>query len=79
MAKFNVGLSKTRRMVHVEEDGKPLAEGFTNIGVIDHPSIHDTLGDAVSHVLWHHVRDLLYKQGITDMRDYPILRKIEPG
>lgn len=47
---------------------------FTAIGTFDHTvpggasDEDDELGPDVNHVFYHHVRDLLYKQGVQDMQ-----------
>jgi len=41
--------------------------GFTNIGNYIHDAEGDPLGSAVSHVLYHHIRDALYPLGVQDM------------
>ncbi len=41
--------------------------GFTNIGNYIHDAEGDPLGSAVSHVLYHHIRDALYQVGVQDM------------
>ena len=40
--------------------------GFTSLGAIDHDHVNDPLGDAVNHVMYHHVRDKLYAAGYLD-------------
>lgn len=40
--------------------------GFTSLGAIQHDHVDDPLGDAVNHVMYHHVRDKLYGIGYLD-------------
>lgn len=51
---------KPKRLVMVDPDGTALGAGYTKIGTFNHPDT-DPLGPATSHVLYHHVRDALYK------------------
>lgn len=64
MSKLQVSLSLSAmptKKVLVDPDGTALQAGYTKIGTFDHPNPSDKLGPDVNHVLWHHVRDLLYK------------------
>ncbi len=52
---------KPKRLVKVDPDGTALGAGYTKIGTFNHPDNADPLGAPGSHVLYHHVRDALYK------------------
>lgn len=72
MVKYNVGLNKTDRTVQVNKDGTALPSTHPSIGSFEHGNtVSGDYGD-LNHVMYHHVQDLLYKQGITDMQSYPI-------
>lgn len=47
-------------------------EGHTYIGEYHHEVGQDDLGYPENHVMYHHVRELLYKSGVTNQMDYPI-------
>lgn len=49
--------------------------GYTSIGTFEHDSNTDKLGTPLSenHVIYHHVRDLLYKVGVQDMQSVRII------
>lgn len=53
--------------------------GFTNIGNYIHDTGGDPLGAAVSHVLYHHIRDALYQVGVQDMAYIDITFTSEVG
>ena len=48
--------------------------GYTSLGTFEHNSNTDKLGTPLSHnhVIYHHVRDLLYKVGVQDMQSIKI-------
>lgn len=61
MTTYTVGLSVDKKRVHVANAGV-LPAGYTNIGTFDHNESDDPLGAYPdSHVLVHHVQDVLYK------------------
>lgn len=65
--KYTVLWNKTTRELRVAA-ADATAAGFTKLGDINHPDATDTLGPQVSHVLYQHVEDLLYKSGEEDMQ-----------
>lgn len=89
MPKMQVSLSLAEmptRLVLVEPDGTALSAGYTKVGTYDHPET-DKLGPSVSHVLYHHVQEVLYHvkdtppppgvgfwpENITDMQSVKIM------
>lgn len=47
-------------------------DGYEPIGEYHHEEGVDPLGNPVNHVMYHHVQDLLYKNGNPDAMKYPI-------
>lgn len=67
MTTYKVGFKKTTGEVQV---AAAVAAGFTDVGSVDVPDTDkaDGLGGPDTHVLFHRVRDLLYKVGELDMQ-----------
>lgn len=77
---------KPKRLVLVQTDGTALPSGYTKVGTYHHPD-DDELGYSGSHVMYHHVQEVLYKvkdtpappsvgfwpDNITDMQTVSIL------
>ena len=62
MSTFQVAWNPTTKVVKVQKDGDAPGAGFTDIGSFDHVNdLQDELGIDENHVIYHHVRDLLYK------------------
>lgn len=73
MSTYQVAYNATTKVVKVQPTGSTLGTGFTNKGTFDHDNDpDDQLGDEVSHVIFQHVRDLLYKAGVLDMASVKI-------
>lgn len=51
---------------------------YEPIGEYHHVDGQDTLGNPLNHVMFHHIQDLLYKNGQIDAMNYPI-RMIQEG
>lgn len=74
MAKYQVAWNTTTRIATVQFAGDALPVGSTKIGEFDHTATTEEGNDienyefGPNHVLWHHVRDALYKQGVQDMQ-----------
>lgn len=47
-------------------------DGYESIGEYHHEEGEDPLGNPVNHVMYHHVQDLLYKNGNPGAMNYPI-------
>lgn len=77
MTTFDVAYNATTKVVKVQKDGTAPGAGFTDIGTFDHSNNDpdDKLGKDNTHVLYHHIRDLLYKQGVEDMSSVTIQYK----
>lgn len=67
--KYQVAFNALTGVVRVQADGAAAGAGFTVLDKFDHPDT-DSLGRAgVSHALYSHVQDVLYrKAGIQDMQ-----------
>lgn len=69
-----IAFNATTKVVKLQMPGDTPGAGFEDLGDVDHQSGTDPLGvtAADNHVLFHHVRDLLYKEGELDMQSAPI-------
>ena len=75
MARYQVAFDASAMDVIVQTYGAATVAGYDNIGNFYHdgPSGVDVLGDEserdpdTSHVIYHHIRDLLYAEGVQDM------------
>ena len=67
MTTLQLAYNATTKVVKVQMPGDTPGTGFTDIGDIYHPNPRDELGENGTHVLFHHVRDELYKEGQLDM------------
>lgn len=47
-------------------------DGYKYIGEYHHELGQDTVGNPINHVMYQHVQDLLYKDGVLDAMNYPI-------
>ena len=68
--KYQIAWHPATRIATVQTLGDALPAGAANIGVFNHDGADeatDGLGIAENHVLYHHVRDALYKQSVQDM------------
>ena len=68
MAQYQITWKRSTYEVVVRPLDGAIGSGFTKIGEYHHSDTLDPLGPDVNHVLWHHVRDALYLQGILDMQ-----------
>lgn len=62
--KYQVALNDTNPLaplVQVLASAASIPDGYTKIGEFDHPGELDSLGPAVSHVVYQHVQELMYK------------------
>lgn len=85
MSTYKVGLKAATKEIEVIPQADAFTASFTSIGTFDHEDLvtgvddaDDALGDAPeNHVIWHHIRDLLYAAGKLDPSAYKILiRKV---
>lgn len=68
MSKYQVAWTAATGVALVQYFEDTIPPGSVNIGTYEHASDADPLEYDVNHVLWHHVRDLLYKIGVQDMQ-----------
>ena len=57
---INLGSMPIKKVL-VQPDGTALNAGYTKVGTFNHADNADKLGTIENHVLFHHVRDVLYK------------------
>lgn len=55
-----------KKCVVIDEDNYPVS-GYTKIGSFKHSLAEDSIGPKVNHVIYHHVKALLYPTGAHDM------------
>lgn len=68
MSTYKVAWNASTKVATILMVGEAIPSGSINAGNFDHnDDPDDELGIDENHVLYHHVRDLLYKQGFTDM------------
>jgi len=68
MAAFEIGWNAATRVAEIVAAGSPMPVGSVKIGAFEHGNdLTDPLKTHENHVLWHHVRDALYFQGVQDM------------
>lgn len=80
MSRHQVAWNATTKTATVQAYGDALPVGSTNVGNFYHDIVagdNDLAGDQVghsgNHVMYHHVRDVLYKINILDMQSVKIL------
>ena len=66
MTQFTIYYKVSTKTVRCVQATLAAPVGFTSLGAIQHDHADDTLGDAVNHVMYHHVRDKLYAAGYLD-------------
>ena len=71
MATFRVVYNEVTKVALIQATGLPVPSGSANAGTFEHRGTDD-LGSIENHVLYHHVRDLLYKIGVQDMQSTKI-------
>ena len=76
MAKHLVYLRiPTHEVWIVNEDTTTDLTNFTLIGEFEHEAPVDRLEYIHNHVIWHHVRDIMYHYGITDVNAFRIYKE----
>lgn len=75
MAMLKAAWNPTTRTVTVLPNATAAPGGTTNLGSFNHDEDNDVdpLETNENHVIWHHVRDLLYKIGVQDMHTVTLL------
>ena len=64
--KLNVYFHAENRIAYIKKDGDTAPEDGVLIGSFDHDPLVDPLGHVSNHMLYHHVRELLYKRSEKD-------------
>ena len=59
--KLNVYFHAANRIAYIKKDGDTAPVNGVLIGSFDHDALDDPLGHERNHVIYHHVRELLYK------------------
>lgn len=62
MPTYQVAYNATTKVATVQPENDALPVGSVNVGTFEHTDEADLLGPDVNHVVYHHVRDLLYKR-----------------
>lgn len=62
MPTYQVAYNATTKVATVQPENDALPVGSVNVGTFEHTDEDDLLGPDVNHVVYHHVRDLLYKR-----------------
>lgn len=65
--KTQIAFNASTKEVKLQMPGDAVGAGFVDLGDVDHPNAADTLGSNVNHVIYHHIRDELYKLGELNM------------
>lgn len=60
----------------IQEVGEAVPADHTNVGTFEHPDTTDELGSHTNHVVFHHVRDLLYHAGEYNMQRVAITSEV---
>lgn len=66
MPTYRVVYNKATKVARVQAQATAVPGGSVSIGTFDHPD-EDILGAKDNHVVFHHVRDLLYQAGVQDL------------
>lgn len=68
MSTTQIAYNATTKEVKLQMPGDDPGTGFTDLGDVKHPDPDDVLEWSGNHVLWHHIRDALYKVGQENMQ-----------
>ena len=68
MTTLQLAYNATTKEAKLQMPGDAPGSGFTDLGDFHHPMPSDELGPDLNHVLWHHVRDMLYAAGQQNMQ-----------
>lgn len=79
MAEMQVAYDSTTKLVTLQPTGADAPAGSAVIGGFDHTAEGDPLGYVGNHVLYHHVQDLLYKEGEYNMQAVTITHDLTPA
>lgn len=74
MSTTQIAYNATTKEVKLQMPGDAPGSGFTDLGDVEHPDPDDVLGWSGNHVLWHHIRDALYKLGQENMQAVKITK-----
>lgn len=64
MIRYHVSMNRTTRVATVRSPSAVMPIAHESLGFYDHNGDTDLLDSADNHVMLHHVRDLLFGQGI---------------
>jgi uncharacterized protein YjdB len=67
MASFKIYWKAATKQVKVVRNGDAAPGGYTFLNTFAHDNANDAVGATGSHVMYHHIRDELYKIGQLDM------------
>lgn len=74
MASYKIWWKASTKEVKVLREGEITPVGYTNIKTIVHNGEADPIGEYPdSHLIYHHVRDALYEEGVTNMQSVSIV------
>lgn len=80
MSRHQIAWNGATKTATIQAFGAALPANTTNAGNFYHDDVHgdgDKQGDQVghhgTHAMYHHVRDVLYKNGVLDMQAVKIL------
>lgn len=84
MAVYKIGRNEGTKSIQIAPQAVAFGAGFTQIGSnFNHENLttgvvdtSDGLGPDENHVVWHHVRDALYKVGELNPAKYAIRLKL---
>ena len=74
MSTTQIAYNATTKEVKLQMPGDAPGSGFTDLGDVNHPDPDDVLEWSGNHVLWHHIRDALYKLGQENMQAVKITK-----
>lgn len=71
---FNLYYNIASKQISIVDESQDAPAGSTLVGPLVHDDEADPLGPSVNHVLYHHIRDLLYPLGIWDLGAFSFLK-----
>ena len=66
MSDYQIAYNATIKTATVQPLNDALPASSVNVGAFEHAEENDSLGTDLNHVLFHHVRDALYKRSIAN-------------
>lgn len=71
---FNLYYNIASKQISIVDSTRTAPSGSTLVGPLVHDDEADPLGPSVNHVLYHHIRDLLYPLGIWDLGSFNFVK-----